>query len=401
MGTFERAVGCVMGVAIGDAVGVQTLDAPHPDDVPLTAGPDLTWAEPTQHLVYTGRALLATQAGPHDPAVLAGAMARQLVAWYHDPTVADRHPSRTSLGAAARLVQGTGWRFAGDPSADDADPLTRAVALGITLGPDEAVEGAPLVASVTHGHPDVSQAAAVVAWLISVLVRGASLDQDLARQALQIARTALPEAGGVRGAAWALDRLAELPGDQVARLDPHQVPPGDCGRSASSVLGLALLIALRHAGLPDGRSFEDAVVAAARLPCRSTVVAPLVGALLGAAWGTGAVPRGLVDVLEERDALIDLGRALHRAARQRPLATPDRVDTSRAWTARTPEVPERSWTPHQAATATDLEWALTETGDSTLHRTGSGIEWIVVGDEDPAEMEAEDADLHASVSRRW
>jgi len=397
-------------MAIGDAIGAQTLDAPDPARVPLVT--PLQWTDQTQQLVFTARGLTQTLHWAYDRRVVGRSVAAELIRWYHDPTTATRRPGRTSLAAAVRLLQGTDWEHSGNPESDGADPLPRAVAVGLAFPPDEVVDPARTVTTITHAHPTAVQGAVLLAHLVSALARGNALDPHLVAQAAVFAEEAEPRGTAVRSLRVALELSANQDPSSVLRVDPRMVPEGDCGQRCGSAIGLAVLLALASDDPPHWRNLETAVAAAARIPHGSEVVAALTGALLGVAWGAGALPAHLVESVEERDELIGLARGLHLVAQGLGALAEQRGDSVEpgGWMAPTPESASERWA-RPAAHGTDLEWALIHDLDETIEREDppeepadeepGGIEWITVGGEDLLEMEAIDADLLANVRRRW
>lgn len=421
MGTQNRFVGCLLGVAVGDSIGAQTLGSPDPSSVPLVNTPALRWTDSTQQLVLTGTALLEALRCPWDRRVLGRAVANRLVRWYHDPALVYRYPPETTLRAVVRLLQGVDWEESGSLEDDGAAPLVGAVAVGLAYAPDEVVEPAQVVTRITHAHPTALQGAVLVAHVISRLARGEPLWPELWHQGCALAEAAVPEGRATASVVLALDLAQRLDRRTLACLDPRQIPEGDCGRRTASALGLAALLAHRFDGPPDWRRLEAAVATAATIPGASQVVAALTAAILGAAWGLGALPRHLVERVEDLDELVDLGRALHWHAHA---LTPDAEnrgvehDTEGGWSS--PPAPVRApWARPPAGGATDPEWAEAEDIERRI-RNGNGFEesstaleplyvesgegavqWIVVGDESVEEMERADADLLAGVRRRW
>jgi len=92
-------------------------------------------------------------------------------------------------------------------------------------------------------------------------------------------------------------------------LDERAVPAGDGGWRGPSALGLAVAAALRWGGShPD--AFALAVERAARIEGDSDSVACLVGMLLGAAYGPGALPGAWLAAIPEAERIVALADAL-------------------------------------------------------------------------------------------
>lgn len=419
MGTLNRFYGAFFGLAVGDAVGAQTRGAEHPDDVPLVDGPMLDWTDQTQHFTHAARAIVTALTHPYDRRVLGREVARELVDWYHDPSTPGRHPGRSSLQAVVRLLEGVDWETSGNPDSDGADPLPRAVAVGLAWAPDDVVEPAITVTSVTHLHPTALQASVIAAWLVSSVTRGARLDPELVEEACRLGASAVPQGQAVHCVLVALEIARRNADNDAPYIDPRAVPPGDCGHRCGSALGLAVLLALLFDGADEGARFERAIAAAAHIPGAPEVVGALTGALLGVALGLGVVPRDFVENTESRDDLAGLARALHFRSQGLGLVAErsgDEVDPALAWNGESSEFVSVSGGPPRSAT--DTEWTFEDPAEESAtrrpragrhpirrlvpqHAQAEGVEWIRVADEDLAEMEAADADLLAEVRRRW
>ncbi len=417
MGTLNRFAGCLLGAAIGDALGRQTHGVDRPEAVPLVNDATLEWTDQTQHLLLTARGLLEALRWPYDRRVVGRAVAGELVDWYHDPTTVARRPGQSSLAAAVRLLEGADWEASGNPATDGADPLLRAIAVGLAYPPDKVAEPAALVAGMTHAHPTALQGATLIAWLVSALARGAPLAPETFRGAIAFTLDAQPEGDAVRSVRVALDLADHTRPGALAEIDPRSLPDGDCGHRAASAAGLAALLSLLHASPRDDSAFERALEAAARLPGAGEVVAALTGALLGAGYGLMVVPAPLVESLERRDDLLALARALHQRAQGLPLGLVGLeapTDTLNPWVASTPEGAQPRWAAPSRVDGTDLEWSLTQvdappdaegeeppSSDEDEDEDSRRIEWITVAGEPREVMEDLDADLTQTIRRRW
>lgn len=115
METTDRFEGCILGLAIGDALGaptefINTMDAIRrtfpPDGVrgfEEWSHPAGTYTDDTQMSLAVARALV--EAGHRDLDDLMGGMAREFVAWSESPDN-DRAPGNTCLAGCERLAAG-------------------------------------------------------------------------------------------------------------------------------------------------------------------------------------------------------------------------------------------------------------------------------------------------------
>lgn len=183
--------------------------------------------------------------------------------------------------------------------------LSLAVAAGVTLDPkmvprqEIARVGAEAVA-LTHGHPMAFLSGACLAWLVNTLVyEGVRLDRELVeecaghlrsryssqyRQAgeLSMLLQSLPNLGRQRGNLW--EKLEILGCD-----------------SADRVLAGALLCLLNGENDP-----EEALTASVNHSGRSAACGSVTGALLGASQGVSAIGEFYLECLEPRQVLLEL-----------------------------------------------------------------------------------------------
>jgi ADP-ribosyl-[dinitrogen reductase] hydrolase len=274
-GLLARAVGCVVGAAVGDALGAPFEFLPRGSfrrafPGPLLEGPgemigggSFGWApgeftDDTQMGLALARSLRVR--GGYDP----DDVWMRWRAWGRD-AVDVGHTTRHALGHGD-------WRDVTHPDPDRTaanGALMRAFPLApATLHVDDEVARAVVLhqASTTHAHP----AAAWAAWL-GVAAMRAALRGDEPWTALDVAVDALPDAERARFAAM---------------LAPSWHPDdADVGNGSAWGCLAQAVWAVRGAA-----TFEDALVAAVDLGSDADTVACVAGALAGAVHGIAAVP---------------------------------------------------------------------------------------------------------------
>jgi ADP-ribosyl-[dinitrogen reductase] hydrolase len=147
--------------------------------------------------------------------------------------------------------------------------------------PDRLCELAPALSAITHRDERCRTACLAVTLVVASLVRG----QD-----------------GERAVVDALQDVADREGAEEL-----EYLVGEAGR-ARSVDGPDMGFALFTAGLAlqaaaHGRGFEEGLRSVVALGGDTDTNAAVVGALLGALHGTGALPEAWLDALADRDAL--------------------------------------------------------------------------------------------------
>lgn len=302
----DRALGALMGLAVGDALGMPTqlLDratiarrhgpvlagfAPGPDDHPIAAGmPAGSVTDDTEQALVLARVLLDGH-GHVDPHVLA----HELVAWE------DRMRARGSLDllgpstrrALSDLLAGVPVELTG-LRGDTNGAAMRIAPVGVAVPPDvDAVVAAVVEASrVTH-HTSVALAgAAAVAAAVSAGVAGAGA-ADTLDLALASARLAAGQGRWVAGAdvaariAWAIALVEGL--DDTALLDTVGTLVGTSLATQESVPAAFAIVAAR----PDDPWLAVRLAASVGGDCDT--IAAMAGAMIGARHGAGAFPEAV------------------------------------------------------------------------------------------------------------
>lgn len=310
----DRAMGALLGLAVGDALGMPTqslsraaiterygvvdrlLDGA--DDQPIAPKlPAGTVTDDTEQALLLARILL--DHGGHVPArVFAGA----LEAWEQDMI---RRGSLDLLGpstrrALTRLADGEPPELAGRDGVTNGAAM-RVAPVGIAHAGPRLLDAVVESAVVTHHTAPGIAAAAAVAAAVSAGVSGAGLPAAL-DAALDAARAGARRGGWAAGAdvAARLDvAFRVLPGlDRVALADTVVDVVGTSVTATESVVAaLGLAAAL-------GEDPRAALVTAASLGGDTDTVAAICGAVLGAVHGAAALPADLVGTVRRVNAAL-------------------------------------------------------------------------------------------------
>jgi ADP-ribosyl-[dinitrogen reductase] hydrolase len=276
---FDRALGCMLGLVIGDSLGSQVefqtraaIRAAYPDGVrDLAVSP--VWktlaGQPTDdsELALTlARSLVRT--GDYDPEDAAAGYGR----WYASGPFDCGHTTSLAFGAAS-----TAWDKAraacdhADRGSQSNGSLMRIAPIGVwAVSPDEAARVAAEDSALSHPHPVCRTACAASAAAISAALAGADR-RGMMAEALRIADAAGAEAAPVAAAL----RQAEA-GNFPA--DFHHM---------GWVL-ISLQNAFRH--LAAGTAVEPALIETVGQGGDTDTNAAIAGALLGAADGRATLP---------------------------------------------------------------------------------------------------------------
>ena len=342
-GRADRAHGALLGLGLGDALGMPTqllpralvrerwgrIDRfyPAPDDNPVSRGtPAGRVTDDTDQAVIVGE-LLVAGGGLVDPAELG----RRLLAWHASMQAQGSLDllGPSTMRAVQALAAGTPVEQTGRWG-DTNGAAMRVAPVGIACPPaplETLVAAVADVDRLTHDTQIANAGAGAIAAAVSAGIDGASVEQ-----ALDLAMAAA-EAGAEHGhatagadvaarIAWALDlvraRLGDSVGDSVAdsaaggRADGEDVREEvldtvarlvGTGVATQEAVPAACAVALLYADDPWG-----GVCAAAALGGDCDTIAAMVGAILGATHGAGAFPVEAVRELAAANPELHLDR---------------------------------------------------------------------------------------------
>jgi ADP-ribosylglycohydrolase len=318
--TADRVCGCLVGGAVGDALGANvefdSLDVIRErtgggDVVDFLGGmyPAGSITDDTQMTLFTAEGLIrASQQhradGVWEPVK---ALRRAYLRWLvtqtrlskgddqsgllvNEPALhVRRAPGMTCMSALEE--GGTGSPTHRRNNSKGCGGVMRASPIGVLADPTEAFEVAAAAAAITHGHPTGFLAAGAFAMVIHGLLRDTPLPRAIDEALEQLG--AHGEAGETVRAIEAARALAatEPP-------TPEAVEQLGAGWIAEEALAIALFCAL---AAPSPR---DALTLAVTHSGDSDSTGAICGNLLGAAGGVGALPAELLMGVEAR-ALID------------------------------------------------------------------------------------------------
>lgn len=285
-GVTDRAIGALVGLAIGDALGT-TLEftardsRPHHTEMigggPFNLAPGV-WTDHTSMALALADSLVSV--GRLDEKDLMTRFLR----WWRD---GDYSPIGRcfDIGGTTRAALAK-FERTGDPIAANRDPYMAGngslmrlspVAIFYRNEPGKAVEAARRQSATTHAAPECLAACAFYAGLLVRAINGETKDQILAP-------SAWPEGGAVgkiAAGSWRSKTRAQI---RSSGYVIHSL------EAALWVIGGAL-------------NFEDAVVTAVNLGDDADTVGAITGQLAGAIWGASAIPHPWLDKLAWRDRI--------------------------------------------------------------------------------------------------
>lgn len=304
-------LGCVLGAAIGDAMGHPTefLDL---ESIRSRYGPQgvtgfvlyreeggrrfAPYTDDTQMAEVVLRALVDSAKDQRGLDEAMEHMARGFVEWMERPQGGHRAPGNACLAGCRALARGVVWSKAGGATAGGCGSVMRAYPFGLVFADDleRAERWAVEHSKMTHRDPIALAACAAMAVGTALAVRGEAVDVVVEAMCAaaaryddvtaQMMRRAVDEARSGVGPEVSLDRLR--------------------GWAAHEAIAAACFVFVRRAD--DVRA---AILEGANTPGDSDSIATLAGALVGARCGLEALPAEWVRDVERGKELLDLGRA--------------------------------------------------------------------------------------------
>jgi ADP-ribosylglycohydrolase len=286
----ERVVGCLKGIAVGDAIGKQTENLSR-DEVRRWYPRGIMGFEGTAGAViprYTGNSKRQWRIGETtDDTERTLAVARTIIA---ERSVSHESVGREMLACTKSVHPGVRslWEFheAADPSRiatvhDGCGAAVRVAPVGIFFSSDrldDIVNGAREASISTHGGPLAIAAAAATAAAVSAAVDAASPSQALecAERAASLAEHRWP-GGSVPRFAQAIRSTHDFIAGLSIR-EPDEIAAGSFPNQPLTIVPLALALATTM------DSAEDAILLAANVGGDSDSVASIAGGILGAMY---------------------------------------------------------------------------------------------------------------------
>lgn len=306
---LERFEGCIVGQAVGDALGAPvefmsaaavTVDGFAPYDG-LPAG---SFTDDTQLAIATAEGILDAHRAAGD---VAEAVWKRYLTWLRrqDEPGYRRAPGATCVSAISR----GGFARPATNNSKDAGGIMRIAPVGLAYAqdPGRAFDAGCELARLTHGHPTGYIAAGCFAEIVARAVAGAPLTRAIAsaRVRLQVERDGAETLSAVDRAVGMACSGASVSEVAVA---VAASPVKGAGWVAEECLAVALAAALRF---PD--DYREGVLAAVNIDGDRDTTGAVAGALIGAMVGIGGVPAEWADAVEGREALYELSRYLYIA----------------------------------------------------------------------------------------
>lgn len=330
----DRAVASLLGGALGDALGAPIEFASTEQlaafDLPLTAflphagAPLGAVTDDTQMSLFTAEALGDPRVDLTDPSAVRERITLAHLDWYTTqggstaPTGsgsallpqpwlhARRAPGVATMGALSDLAAQpeAGVPFRAQNDSKGCGTVMRSAPFGLpsAWSAVDAFRAAASCATITHGHAEAAVAAGAFAALVACLVAGGEVNASL-WTAIRLARWSAPTSLTVSLLGNAVALAQTSPGDAAALTRLGE------GWVAEEALAISVYAAL---SFPGAEGVGDALSLSVAHGGDSDSTGSICGNILGAAWGTAALPAQLVDSVEGRSTIEETARHLAR-----------------------------------------------------------------------------------------
>jgi ADP-ribosyl-[dinitrogen reductase] hydrolase len=284
-----QAIGSLIGMAIGDAMGapLEGLPAPAERVAEMTGGGRHT-THPGQYTDDTLQAAALAESLVASGGFVREDVMRRLIAGYR---ARPEFYGPTSSAVFTLILDGMGMDEAAftvhqkNQGSRSNGSIMRGPPLGIFF-PPEAVRGVSLSCSrLTHYDPDAAEASAFINQMVSAIVRGASRMQAFA-------------------SAFARCESGELK-KILADYREYPVIP-----SLDAVLTTHAAVAV----FMEAPTYEEAIVRTINLGGDADTLGAICGALAGGFFGIDTIPSRWLQTLQDREYLLDLSIRLFLAA---------------------------------------------------------------------------------------
>jgi ADP-ribosyl-[dinitrogen reductase] hydrolase len=295
---YDRSIGCLIGLAVGDALGT-TLEFKPRDTYPhitdmvgggpfgLDAG---TWTDDTSMALALGEALLASAA--KGSAFEPEEAQRRFIDWWRNGAFSPTG-SCFDIGIATRQALAR-FEETGDPIAGSTDlhsagngslmRLAPVAIWGIRQDPAVVTRVARRQSMTTHAADACLDACEAYALVLRAVILGADVEEALAVPADGFG----PVIGPIMAGSWRGKTR-----DQI---------------SSSGFVAHSLEAAIWS--VANTRSFDEAVLLAANLGYDADTTAAIAGQLAGAIYGASSIRQSWLDKLAWRDEIESLARRL-------------------------------------------------------------------------------------------
>lgn len=316
-GALGKFLGCLIGSAIGDALGMP-LEFLKPEDIQrrygnvteyLTPDPEHAcghlhkgqYTDDTQLTLALAESLI--EAKGFDPE----AFKKKLIAWYRQED--RRAPGQACLEGAHNLSEGVFYKESGKPNAAGNGTAMRVAPLGLVYSGEDLIRHSYVQSLMTHNDPRASIGSILTAFTVNKLLKlTAPLDPPVFLKEM-------------RGMAVHLEKFFKLtPPEYSEKLYWMGTRLGEDFEETLEQIGTGGYVvdtvsACLWTLLSFPEDFEEALVRVVNRGDDADTLGAITGALVGTHVGIARIPRRWIEGLEGVDRLALVSRALFALAR--------------------------------------------------------------------------------------
>ncbi len=325
MKRIDRFRGCIVGLAVGDALGhptefISTVSAIRqrfgPRGIREFAAqgrhPAGTFTDDTQMTVSVLRALV--RHGHSDLDALMTCLGQEFVAWSVHPDN-NRAPGGTCLTGCRAFARGGSWKAAGVKESKGCGAAMRAAPIGLFCTDDEQLVRLAAAQSVlTHSHPTGIASSVAAAAAVAHVARGGALSGllDFVTRCVERCDDALLlELGATPELVKRLGNREQLKLLERTRAALSRDTDDVCSLLGGAWVGEEAVATALWCVLKAEGDFEEAIVRGATSSGDSDSIACIAGSICGALEGYAAIPERFATRVEKGAALDVLAQYLY------------------------------------------------------------------------------------------
>jgi len=299
--TLDQFQGCLLGLALGDALGAPREGGPVErllwTLIGRTARGEMRWTDDTQMSIDVAESLLARTAIDEDD------LARRFAHGYRW----SRGYGPSAARVLKRIAKGDDWRRAArsvhpEGSFGNGGAMRAPViALFFAREPLALAAAARRITTVTHAHPLGAEGAELVALATAQALRRSTGSQLVARSAAAATQPVFASRAAM-ASTWLHTQASPSPQEVARHLGK--------GIAAADSCITAVYLAARFLEAP----FEELIRFVAHVGGDVDTIGAMAGGIWGASRGHIDLPPAALRKLEARDRLTALATALHAAA---------------------------------------------------------------------------------------
>ncbi|MDF1557244.1 MAG: ADP-ribosylglycohydrolase family protein [ANME-2 cluster archaeon] len=309
----KKYIGCLLGSAIGDALGMQT-EGMEPEDIKLKfnvvfdygkgrpgsmnekLGPG-QYTDDTEQTIILARSII--KSGKFDPVEFSTMLLEHYEKIIAYPEL-NRGWGNTSLAACKRLSKGTGWKESGDKTPTCGSSM-RVSPIGLLYPgrPDETEENARLSSLPTHKSPESIAGAVAVAVAVSLAIMNTNPDLIIQTSAEHASKYDSTLAEKI----LSIEKVRHLPENTAFSILKTSFMTRDIVPSAL------------YCFAKNPLDFPKTLITAINAGGDTDSIASVAGAISGAYLGADVIPKRWYNGLENRDEIESIALALWEIAK--------------------------------------------------------------------------------------